>query len=112
MPIQPLQPITIPAKTADVLWVSYMSVNAPSAQAPVTAFIRLAPFVSATGEVINDQAQTIEIPDLFAAAAVDPVLGNALNTLFAAIQKLAHDRNMFVPPAPEAPVEPDTQPSA
>lgn len=106
MAIQPVEPIIIPAKTADKLWIVYLNVNSQNPTSPANVFIRLAPYSSETGEIFNDYAKVIEIPDLFAAAAKDEVLANAIGTLFNAIEKLAKDRGIFGVVPQETPIIP------
>lgn len=107
MAIQPGQPIIIPEKTADTLWVSSLCVEAPNLTTPVSVAIKLLPYNSQTGETFPTCVKDIRIDDLFSAAAGDEVLANAITVLFAAIQKLSDDRALFGTPAPaEPPVEP------
>lgn len=95
MPIQPTNPITIPSKTADTLWVGFIYVNAPNPQSPVTASVRLIPMNSTTGEMFSDYAKTLEIDDLFAIAADNATLASAIQGLFGAIQQLAQAQGLF-----------------
>jgi hypothetical protein len=93
--IEPNEPIEIPAKVADGLWVTSFIVTSPSPTQPVRVNITLAPFTSSTGEIFKDRQKTILIEDLFARASEDTVLANAIQTLFAAIQKLNDDAALF-----------------
>lgn len=95
MAIQPSQPIVVPEKIADQLWVLGINIMAPSAQQQVKAIITVAPFISATGEILRDQQKQIVITDLYAQAAQDQVVAQGIGAIYATIQKLVLDQQLY-----------------
>jgi len=100
MPIEPTNPIevpevVIPLKVADQLWITSLRITAPSATKPIEVEVCLAPFISSTGEILIDMQRGINIPDLSLVAQSDETVGAAVQAIYAAVQKLAHERNLF-----------------
>lgn len=88
-------PIEVPAKTADGVWITSLNIIAPSTTRPAQVIIQVAPYVSSTGEIIMDKKKVINIPDLFTAATTDTTLATGVQGVFAAVQKMVTDRNLF-----------------
>jgi uncharacterized protein involved in propanediol utilization len=101
--ITPLQPIEVPAKTADGLWITNLSINAPSPGQAVRVTANVVPFVSQTGELIIDKRKQLEIEDLYALASTDADVAATIQALYATLQRLITDRGLFAPPAVETP---------
>lgn len=95
MAIQPENTIVIPAKTADKLWVTYFNISSFSTSNPIPVTIKLTPYSSETGELFNDYTKTLEISDIYALAENDPVIASGISGLYAAIEKLSKDNNLF-----------------
>lgn len=98
MPIQPLVPIVIPATqavTADGLWISNLSINAPSTTKPIRVSATIVPFVTSTGELFMDKSKTLTITDLSSTAGTDTSVAVAVNAIYAAIQSQVHKQNLF-----------------
>lgn len=71
MPITPTNPITVPAKTFDRLWVTLLSVRSEAVSAPdalpspdASATIRLLPYSAETLDTAESQIN-VNIPNIF-----------------------------------------------
>lgn len=103
MPIQPTAPIVIPAaaqKTADGVWITSLNIVAPDATNPIRVQITVAPFVTATGEILKPLQKTIILADLNAAAttaaqAGDNTLADAVTAIYAAVQSIVTTQKTF-----------------
>jgi hypothetical protein len=98
MPINLDTPIELPAqpaRTADKLWLLQLNLTAPSATAPAMVVASVAPYVSATGEILVDQARRVVIEDVLAKAQTDAVLAATMQTLFAEIERQARLAQLF-----------------
>ena len=84
-----------PARVADKLWLVNLNIMAPSPQGKVRVVAVLAPYVSATGEVLRDKAKTLVLDDVLTKAATDEQLGGAMNALLAEIERQARLVNLF-----------------
>ncbi len=84
-----------PARTADKLWLLQLNIIAPSATAPAMVVASLAPYVSATGEILVDQARRLVIEDVLAKAQTDAALGATMQALFAEIERQARLAQLF-----------------
>lgn len=67
MPITPIQPIVIPAKTLDKYWVNKIIIMAPQINAEATAFIAM--------QAYNDAGETSEIIKEF---SIESIMQKAL----------------------------------
>lgn len=98
MPIALETPITVPpveAKSADLLWILGMHVDASQRGQPIRTTFDVAPYIGSTGEVISEQKQTIVVSDTFAACASNPTLAHALGSIYAAVEVLCKERSLF-----------------
>lgn len=107
MPIPLKTPLivdAIPRREADKLWILTMTVNASDITKPVQANFSVAPFVSATGEILYDQMEQIPVDDVLAACVTNPKMAQALGAIYSAVNELCKERNMFgLVPDPIAP---------
>ena len=93
-------PITIPptaADTADALWIRQLTFNAFTTAGKVTATAQIVPYSSTTGVMVPGSTKQLVIPDVYAAIAADTtgLLGNAMESMFAAIQAQVVAQNLF-----------------
>ena len=73
-----------------------MNVNANSGNdAPTTAYFSVAPYISATGEILRNQMQHINVPDVFRACASNPTLAQAVGAIYLAVEALCKERYLF-----------------
>jgi hypothetical protein len=94
MALELATPISIPAKTADKLWVTALHIIANDTTKPIRVMATLSPYVSATNELVGTQKQLV-VNDLFAEVAKNPKVAAAAQALFEAVQDLADERNLF-----------------
>ena len=94
----PTNPIVVPAtasKNADALWMTNLVIQAPTATAPVKAIIKIAPYISSTGEVLTDLEKSFVLNDIFTLAQNQPTLAACMNTLLVEINKQVLAKNLF-----------------
>ena len=95
MPIQPTSPISIPAKTADSLWILSLNIIASDSVRPIRVQMSVAPFISSTGEILKDMQKPIIIPDLSVEATKNPAVAAAVQAIYAAVQSLVQEQKTF-----------------
>ncbi len=98
MPIQPTQPIVIPAiaeKTADALWLKSLVINAPDINSTVNISVMLTPYISTTGEMFHEKSITLELDNVLTLAAAQPELANTMQVLFTEIERQAKSKNLI-----------------
>jgi len=96
--ITPTTPVTIPAvsaKTADALWISNLTINAPNLTDKVNATAMVVPYNSSTGELLRGQAKMLRLNDLFGMAATNANIANAMQALFLAVQEQIQIQKLF-----------------
>ncbi len=104
--IPPIVVAPQPEKTADKLWILTMNINANSGNsAPTTAYFSVAPYISSTGEILRDQMQHINVPDVFTACYTNPILAQAVGAIYLSVESLCKERYLFgMQPDPITPV--------
>ena len=75
-------PVTVPAQQFDSVWITSMSIQAPSATNPVNAFVTVVPYNSQTKQ-LGTQAKNVQIKDVFALAATNTSIAAVLQNMFA-----------------------------
>jgi hypothetical protein len=93
--ITPTAPITVPAATADGLWISNINIQAPNTNKPVVAFIRITPYNTTTGEMFPALSKNITIPDVMQASTSNLSLATAMQAIFAAVQDQITTQSLF-----------------
>ena len=87
--------VTIPAQTADSVWVTSINVMAPSAQRPITAQIRVAPFNTASGSIYRNMEKAINIPNVTSSSMAQAELNAAMGAILTAVQGLVVSGSLF-----------------
>jgi hypothetical protein len=98
MPLETLlsaDPLTVPAKAYDAVWVEEVVVSAPDPLAEVTARVRLRRFCQADGSLEPAQGQWLEVRDVLTGAGADPELGAVLTTLMAYVAKIGRENGVI-----------------
>ena len=98
MPLETLlsaDPIVIPAKAYDAVWVEEVVVYAPDPLGPVKARVRLRRFCQADGTLEPSQGQWLEVRDVLTGAAADPELGAAVAGLMAYVAKIGREQGVI-----------------
>jgi len=98
MPITLDAPITEPAKTASAVWVPTISISAPSPDKKVTATFSVVPWVEGTADVLSKRQKTLVVRDLYALAAVNPAVAQAVQALYGAIAAAVKSNDAFNSP--------------
>lgn len=93
--ITPKNTITVPAQTADGLWISSINISAPTTTQPVRALIRVTPYDSVSGSLFPALAKNIVINDVYATASTNAALGAAMQSIFTAVQGLITSQSLF-----------------
>lgn len=78
----------IPQREADGIWIQSITITAQSPTSKVIASVKVCPFVSSTGEMLQDQSRYMTIPDMEAAAQSDPKVAAAMGAVYAVVQGL------------------------
>jgi hypothetical protein len=100
MPIDLSTPVVIPAvnipeKSADKVWILNMSVQAEDPTQPVSVTFTVAPFISATGDVLREGQTQIVVNDVMAACASNPTLATALTAIYSAVEELCGQQGLY-----------------
>lgn len=96
MPIQPTEPIVIPQKTADKLWITSLHIISPNPLNPTRGHITIAPCVSDNNnEIITSLQKSIVIDDLFSEVESNPKLAAAIQAIFEAVDSMVKSRGLF-----------------
>jgi hypothetical protein len=111
MPIELDNQVVVPAvvsaeKTADRLWIQNLFIMADNPAEPVTAQINVAPFNSATGELIKEGQTQITISDVVGQCGQDETLAAAMNAIYAAVHRICQVRGLYGLSLPAVPPEP------
>ena len=85
----------VDSQVADGIWVSSININAPSPTQPVVARIRAIPFNSTSSVMFPSLSKNIFLPDVFAEAAQQPAVAEAMGAIFNAIQVLIVSQSLF-----------------
>jgi len=95
MAIQPTNPITVPSKVADSLWITSLNIIAPDATRPIRVQMLVAPFISSTGEILKDMQKPVVISNLDTEAAGNPLVAAAVAAIYAAVENLVKTKGVF-----------------
>lgn len=93
--IQPTAPISIPAQTGDGLWITSLSIVAPSTSGNVRCMATVAPFSSTDGTIFKTMQKTVVINDLLGQAQTNPIIGAAVSGIYAAVQNQITGAGLF-----------------
>jgi hypothetical protein len=95
------QPLAVPARTYDRVWIEAIEITAPSPSGDATARVRLRRFdVDESGVVHTEpDSQKLEVENLLASAQSDPDLAAAVGSLMAYIAKVGIQQGVIAPPA-------------
>ena len=93
--IQPTNPISLPAQTADALWISNLVISAPSTTSKIRVNATITPMLSASGILYPSLSKQLIIPDVMSLAATDMNVANAMSSIFAVIQSQVTGQHLF-----------------
>jgi hypothetical protein len=95
------QPLTVPARTYDRVWIEAIEITAPSPSGDATARVRLRRFDVDEAGVVHTEpdSQKLEVENLLASAQADPDLAAAVGSLMAYIAKVGIQQGVIAPPA-------------
>jgi hypothetical protein len=117
MPIPTLSaadPLVVPAKTYDSIWVEEVVISAPDINAPVNARVRLRRFgiVDGVAELESAPGQWVEVSDVLTGAAADPELAAVVGSLMVYVAKIGREQGVVATkPTPEPAPEPTPEPT-
>ena len=90
------QPLVVPAKTFDKIWVEAISISAPSPDQDATAIVRLRRFQTIDGvSECEQESQKIEVNGILSLAETDPELAAAVGSLMAYIAKVGAEKGLI-----------------
>ena len=98
MPIETLisaDPLVIPAKSYDAVWVEEVVISAPDPIMPVSARVRLRRFCQEDGSLEPTQGQWLEVQDVLTGAEADPELGAVVASLMAYVAKIGRENGVI-----------------
>lgn len=87
--------IEIPTKVYDGIWISNISIVAPTPLRPITSTMQICPFNSTTGEIDLTRKKTIFIPDVDKAAQSSSYVAQAMGGIFGYIQETVISKSLF-----------------
>lgn len=96
--ITPLNTINTIAQSLDGLYVTSITILAPSPNVPIQATIRIAPYNTITNYIARNLEQSIRFTDVVSSSIQYPVLGNALSIIEDAVQQLVVSQSLFTTP--------------
>lgn len=90
-------PLVIPARTYDRIWIEAVEISAPRPDGDAVARVRLRRFtVDDTGVVHTEpDSQKLEVVDILSKAATDPELQAAIESLMAYIGKAGIEQGVI-----------------
>ena len=91
-------PINVPAQqaqVADSLWITNLSVFAPSSSGKVKVIATLCPMVSSNGNLLSDKSKKLTIDDVLTLAQTNSEVAAAMTALFAAVQNQVVTQKLF-----------------
>ena len=94
------EPLTVPAKSYDKVWIELIEVSAPSPTGDASATVRLRRFgTDEDGNVHTDpESHRLEVKDILATSATDPELAAAVQALIGYIAKAGQQSGVIAPP--------------
>jgi hypothetical protein len=103
MPVPVLQaadPLTIPAKVYDKVWVEEVIISAPDPNGEVNGRVRLRRFtvVEGVAELEPEQGQWVEVKDVLAGSEADADLAAVMSSLLTYIAKIGVEEGVVAPP--------------
>ena len=88
-------PLLIPAKSYDAVWVEEIVISAPDPLAAVTARVRLRRFCRDDGALEPEQGKWLEVEDVLTGAEADPELGAVVSSLMAYVAKIGRENGVI-----------------
>lgn len=86
------EPLNIPARNYDRIWIEVVEISAPSPSGDATARVRLRRFTVEDGQVYTEpDSQLIEVQNILEKAQTDSELANAVASLMAYIAKAGRE---------------------
>jgi len=93
------QPLVIPERTFDKIWVEAISISAPSPDQDATAIVRLRRFQTVDGvSECEQESQKLEVNGILALAETDSDLAAAVGALMAYIAKIGVEQGVITRP--------------
>lgn len=89
------EPLVIPAKSYDSIWVEEVIVSAPDPSQPVTARVRLRRFCQADGSLEPNPGCWVSVQDVLTGAAADAELAAVVSSLMAYVAKLGAEQGII-----------------
>jgi len=89
-------PVTVPAKVYDKVWVEEVQINAPDPNGDATARVRLRRFgvVAGKAELEPGYGQWIEVQDVLGGAETDADLAAVVNSLMAYVARIGAEQGV------------------
>jgi len=87
--------LTLPTQTFDGVWITNLTINAPSPTQKVTAVCQVVPMNSTTGVVALDKKKNIYIQDVLATAASSSAVANAMSNIFEYVSQQVISKSLF-----------------
>ena len=100
MPVQVLdaaEPLTVPAKVYDKVWIKEVIIHAPDPNGDATARVCLQRFTVNDGvaELEPESPRWLEVPGILAGAEADEELGAAVTALMAYVEKVGREQGVI-----------------
>lgn len=93
--ITPNQVITIPSQTADGIWISSLTINAPTPTGKISCNARLIPYNVESGSLFPTLTKNIFIQDIMSSSISSPEIGEAMESIMGAIQSQIISKSLF-----------------
>lgn len=95
MLVPPSGSIVIPQQVADGLWISSITIVAPSPTRPIQAQVRVTPYNTDSGIMYGNMSKMVNIQDLTGASVQYPSIMPAMSGLLQAAQDIISGSNLF-----------------
>lgn len=90
------QPLTVPARNYDRVWIEVVDISAPTPAGDATARVRLRRFAVEEGEVyVEPDSQLIQVDNILEKAQTDTDLADAVTALMAYIAKAGIEQGVI-----------------
>ncbi len=96
-------PLVIPAKVFDKIWVEEVVISAPDPNGEVSGRVKLRRFATLDGvaELSPDEGQWLEVQDVLSGSQADPELAAVVSALMTYVAKIGVEGGVIAPASAE-----------
>ena len=87
--------ISIPAQTADGVWITNITIFSPAPNKPIQAQITICPFDSSNGSLFLNKRKNIIIPNIESSSYAQNSINTAMTSIFDVVQNYVVSKSIF-----------------